>query len=62
MSASSATRLYNERGVHSKAQVDNLQVGKANAGHMHGISSYTGIGGDPPHEHLVQGMTGIEQY
>lgn len=56
-----ATQLRDELSVYSKAQVDSLLAGKANAGHTHGISLYTGTAGDPPHEHLVEGTTGIEQ-
>lgn len=56
-----ATQLHDELSVYSKAQVDSLLAGKANAGHIHGFSLYTGTAGDPPHEHLVQGTTGIDQ-
>ena len=56
-----ATQLRDELSVYTKAQVDSLLAGKANAGHTHGISLYTGTAGDPPHEHLVQGTTGIDQ-
>jgi hypothetical protein len=40
---------------------DSRLAGKANAGHIHAFSLYTGTAGDPPHEHLVQGTTEIEQ-
>ena len=56
-----AIQLRDELSVYTKAQVDSLLAGKANAGHTHGISLYTGTAGDPPHEHLVQSTTGIEQ-
>ena len=56
-----ATQLRDELNVYSKTQVDSLLAGKANAGHTHGISLYTGTAGDPPHEHLVERTTGIEQ-
>ena len=56
-----ATQLRDELSVYTKAQVDSLLAGKANAGHTHGLSLYTGTAGDPPHEHLVDGTTGIEQ-
>ncbi|MBI4459595.1 MAG: hypothetical protein HY648_06010, partial [Acidobacteria bacterium] len=56
-----ATQLRDELDVYSKVQVDSLLAGKANAGHTHGISFYSGTAGDPAHEHLVQGTTGIEQ-
>ena len=56
-----ATQLRDELSVYTKAQVDSLLAGKANTGHTHGISLYTGTAGDPPHEHLVDGSTGIEQ-
>ena len=54
-----ATQLRDELIVYSKAEVDSLLAGKANAGHTHGISLYSGTAGDPPHQHLVQGTTGI---
>ena len=57
----SASQLRDEMSVYSKAQRDSLAAGKANAGHTHGISLYTGTAGDPSHEHLVQETTGIEQ-
>lgn len=57
----SATQLRDELSVYSKAEVDSPLTGKANAGHAHGIKLYTGTAGDPPHEHLVEGATGIEQ-
>jgi len=47
--------------MYSKTQVDSLLAGKANAGHTHGISLCTGTAGDPPHEHVVQGTTEIDQ-
>jgi len=56
-----ATQLRDELSVYTKAQVDSLLAGKANAGHTHGISLYSGTAGDPPHEHLVEGATGIDQ-
>ncbi|MBI4447316.1 MAG: hypothetical protein HY645_15595, partial [Acidobacteria bacterium] len=56
-----AQQLRDELNVYTKVQVDSLLAGKANAGHTHGISFYTGTAGDPPHEHLVQGTTGIDQ-
>ncbi|OFW41082.1 MAG: hypothetical protein A3J28_15820 [Acidobacteria bacterium RIFCSPLOWO2_12_FULL_60_22] len=56
-----AQQLRDELSVYTKAQVDSLLAGKANAGHTHGISLYTGTAGDPAHEHLVQGTTGIDQ-
>ena len=48
-----ATDLQDELDVYTKNQVDSLLAGKANAGHTHGISLYTGPAGDPAHEHLV---------
>ena len=56
-----ATQLRTELRMSSKGQVDSLLAGKANAGHTHGISLHTGNAGDPPHEHLAQGTTEIEQ-
>jgi len=56
-----ATQFRDELDVYSKSQVDSLLAGKANVGHAHGISLYSGTAGDPPHEHLVQGTTGIDQ-
>ena len=56
-----ATQLRDELSVYTKAQVDSLLAGKANAGHTHGISFYSGTAGDPAHEHLVDGATGIDQ-
>src|SRR3990172_7367782 len=56
-----ATQLRDELSVYTKAEVDSLLAGKANAGHTHGISLYTGSAGDPAHQHLVDGTTGIEQ-
>ena len=50
-----------ELSVYTKAQMDSLLAGKANTGHIHGISFYSGTAGDPPHEHLVEGTTGIDQ-
>ena len=58
---SPATQLRDELSVYTKAQVDSLLAGKANAGYTHGLSLYTGTAGDPAHEHLVQATTGIEQ-
>lgn len=46
--------------VYSKAEVDALLAGKANAGHTRSISFYSGLSGDPAHEHLVRGTKGIE--
>ena len=40
-----ATQLRDELDVYSKAQVDSLLAGKANAGHVHGISLYAGNAG-----------------
>jgi len=56
-----ATQLRDELSVCTNAQVDSLIAGKANVGLTHGISLYSGTAGDPPHEHLVEGLTGIEQ-
>ena len=56
-----ATQLRDELNVYTKAQVDSLLAGKANAGHTHGISLYSGSAGDPAHQHLVDSTTGIEQ-
>jgi len=56
-----ATQLRDELDVFNKAQLDSPLAGKANAGHVHGFSLYTGTAGDPPQEHLVQGTTGIDQ-
>ena len=56
-----ATQLRDELSVYSMTEVDSLWAEKTNAGHTHGISLYTGTAGDPPHEHLVQGTTGIDQ-
>jgi len=47
--------------LRQKSKVDSLLAGKANAGHTHGISLYSGTAGDPPPEHLVEGLTGIDQ-
>jgi len=47
--------------VYPKAQVDSLLAGKAPSNHVHGFSVYSGSAGDPAHQHLVQGTTGIEQ-
>jgi len=59
--ATTASGARTNLNVYSKAEVDALLAGKANAGHTHGISFYSGTAGDPPHEHLVQGTTGIDQ-
>ena len=56
-----ATQLRDELSVYTKAQVDSLLAGKAPSNHVHAFSVYSGTAGDPPHEHLVQGTTGIEQ-
>lgn len=57
-----ATQLRDELSVYTKAQVDSLLAGKANVGHTHGISLYSGTAGDPPHEHLVQGTLDHRQH
>ena len=56
-----ATHLRDELDVYSESQVDSLLAGKANAGHTHGINLYSGTAGDPPHKHIVEGITGIEE-
>ncbi|HEY9788374.1 MAG TPA: hypothetical protein V6D17_23495, partial [Candidatus Obscuribacterales bacterium] len=56
-----ASQLRDELSVYTKAEVDSLLSGKANAGHIHAFSVYSGTAGEPPHEHLVQGTTGIDQ-
>ena len=45
----------------SKEQVDSLLAGKAPSNHVHAFSVYSGTAGDPPHGHLVDGTTVIEQ-
>ena len=56
-----ATQLRDELSVYSKAEVDSLLAGKAHSNHSHAFSVYSGSAGDPAHQHLVQGTTGIEQ-
>ena len=56
-----ATQLRDELSVYTQAQVDSLLAGKAPSNHVHGFSVYSGSAGDPAHQHLVQGTTGIEQ-
>ena len=43
-----ATQFRDELSVYTEAQVDGMLAGKANAGHIHGFSLYTGTAGDPP--------------
>ena len=57
-----AKQLRDELSVCTRAQVDSLLLGKASVGHTHGISLYAGTVRDSPHEHLVEGVTGIEQW
>ncbi len=65
--------VYAKGEVYSKAQidtilanyatlnyVDNELLGKADANHTHNFSVYSGLAGDPAHQHLVSGTTGIE--
>lgn len=59
--ALTATQLRDQLSVYTNARVDSLLPGKADAGHIQGISPYSGTAGDPGHEHLVEGITGIEQ-
>ena len=59
--ATTAAGARTNLGVYSKVEVDALLAGKSNVGHAHGFSLYSGTAGDPGHEHLVQGSTGIEQ-
>ena len=56
-----ATQLRDELSVYSKAEVDSLLAGKAHSNHIHAFSVYSGSAGDPAHQHLVEGATGIEQ-
>ena len=46
---------------YTKGEVDNLLIGKAHSNHIHAFSVYSGSAGDPAHQHLVGGTTGIEQ-
>ena len=46
---------------YTKGEVDNLLIGKAHSNHVHAFSVYSGSAGDPAHQHLVEGTTGIEQ-
>ncbi len=46
---------------YTKSEVDNLPIGKAHSNHVHAFSVYSGSAGDPAHQHLVGGTTGIEQ-
>lgn len=45
--ALTASQLRNQLSVCTKAHVDSLLAGKANAGHIHGFSLYSGTAGDP---------------
>ena len=45
----------------TKGEIDNLLIGKAHSNHVHAFSVYSGSAGDPAHQNLVQGTTGIEQ-
>ena len=56
-----ATQLRDELSVYSKAEVDSLLAGKVHSNHVHAFSVYSGSAGDPAHQHLVDGTTGIEQ-
>ena len=46
---------------YTKGEIDNLLIGKATSNHVHALSVYSGSAGDPAHQHLVDGTTGIEQ-
>ena len=46
---------------YTKGGIDNLLIGKAPSNHVHAFSVYSGSAGEPAHQHLVQGTTGIEQ-
>lgn len=56
-----ATQFRDELSVYSKAEVDSLLAGKAPPNHVHAFSVYSGSAGDPAHQHLVEGTTGIDQ-
>jgi len=56
-----ATQLGDALSMYSKAEVDNLLAGKAHSNHVHAFSVNSGSAGDPAHQHLVAGATGIEQ-
>ena len=44
---------------YTKAEIDNLLLGKAPSNHVHAFSVYSHPAGDPPHQHLVEGdLTG----
>ena len=46
---------------YTKGEIDNLLLCKAPANHIHACSVYSNSAGDPAHQHLVEGTTGIEQ-
>ncbi len=46
---------------YTRGEVDNLLIGKAHSNHVHPFSVYSGSAGDPAHQHVVEGTTGIEQ-
>ena len=44
---------------YTKAEIDNLLLGKAPSNHVHAFSVYSNPAGHPPHQHLVEGdLTG----
>ena len=46
---------------YTKGEIANLPINKAHSNHVHAFSVYSNSAGDPAHQHLVQGTTGIEQ-
>ena len=56
-----ASQLRHELNVYSKAEVENLLGRKGPANYFHVFSVYSGSVAPPPHEHLVEGSTEIEQ-
>ena len=46
---------------YTKGEVDHFLIGKAPSNHVHAFSGYSGSAGDPAHQPLVEGTTGIEQ-